>query len=106
MNSGNAIHLWYCKNITITGNHAERHRDGIYLEFVDNSVVENNHVINNLRYGLHFMFSDNDQYINNRFLSNGAGVAVMFSKTIKMVNNEFSNNWGSSSYGLLLKRYY
>jgi nitrous oxidase accessory protein len=103
MNSGNAIHLWYSKNINISGNHAEGHRDGIYLEFVDNSTVENNHVIDNLRYGLHFMFSDNNRYLNNRFISNGAGVAVMFSKTILMENNEFSDNWGSSSYGLLLK---
>jgi len=103
MNSGNAIHLWYSRNITITGNHAEGHRDGIYLEFVDNSIIENNLVIKNLRYGLHFMFSDNDRYLNNRFLSNGAGVAVMFSKTILMEKNEFANNWGSSSYGLLLK---
>ena len=103
MNSGNAIHLWYCKNITIAENHAEGHRDGIYLEFVDNSRIENNYVIDNLRYGLHFMFSDNDHYLYNRFISNGAGVAVMFSKTIRMEKNEFSDNWGSSSYGLLLK---
>ena len=103
MNSGNAIHLWYCKNIVITGNHAEGHRDGIYLEFVDNSIVENNTVVDNLRYGLHFMFSDNDQYLKNRFESNGAGVAVMFSKFIRMEDNDFIDNWGSAAYGLLLK---
>ena len=103
MNTGNAIHLWYCNNIVVDGNHAEGHRDGIYLEFVDNSSVENNTVINNLRYGLHFMFSDNDRYLNNRFISNGAGVAVMFSRDIWMENNDFANNWGSASYGLLLK---
>jgi len=103
MNSGNAIHLWYCKNILVIGNHVEGHRDGIYLEFVDNSTVKNNYVVDNLRYGLHFMFSDNDLYLNNKFVSNGAGVAVMFSKTIRMTGNEFSDNWGSSSYGLLLK---
>jgi len=103
MNSGNAIHLWYCKNILVIGNHAEGHRDGIYLEFVDNSIVKENYVIDNLRYGLHFMFSDHDLYLNNKFVSNGAGVAVMYSKRISMRENEFSDNWGSSSYGLLLK---
>ena len=103
MNSGNAIHLWYCRNIRILGNHAEGHRDGIYLEFVDSSSVESNTVVDNIRYGLHFMFSDNDQYMANRFESNGAGVAVMFSKYIKMEDNEFTDNWGSSAYGLLLK---
>jgi len=103
MNSGNAIHLWYSPRNLIEGNHAEGHRDGIYLEFVDNSTVKNNLVENNLRYGLHFMFSDNDNYMDNTFVSNGAGVAVMFSKNILMENNNFMDNWGGSSYGLLLK---
>ncbi len=103
MSSGNAIHLWYCKNIKVLNNHVEGHRDGIYLEFVDHSNVEDNMVINNIRYGLHFMFSDNDSYINNQFTSNSAGVAVMFSKNILMSHNIFSKNWGSASYGLLLK---
>jgi len=102
-NSGNAIHLWYCKNIIIEDNYAEGHRDGIYLEFVDDSRVARNTVFRNLRYGLHFMYSDHDLYLENRFEQNGAGVAVMFSKYIEMVSNEFLNNWGSSSYGLLLK---
>ncbi|MCK5067649.1 MAG: nitrous oxide reductase family maturation protein NosD [Bacteroidales bacterium] len=103
MNSGNAIHLWYSSRNLIEGNHAEGHRDGIYLEFVDNSTVKNNLVENNLRYGLHFMFSDDDYYQGNTFVSNGAGVAVMFSKNIRMEDNDFLDNWGSSSYGLLLK---
>jgi nitrous oxidase accessory protein len=103
MNSGNAIHLWYSSRNLIEGNHAEGHRDGIYLEFVDNSTVKNNLVENNLRYGLHFMFSDDDHYQGNTFVSNGAGVAVMFSKNIQMVDNDFMDNWGSFSYGLLLK---
>lgn len=103
MSSGNAIHLWYCKKIKVIGNQAKNHRDGIYLEFVDNSIVQNNIVENNIRYGLHFMFSDHDEYRGNIFRSNGAGVAVMFSKFIKMQDNQFEFNWGSASYGLLLK---
>ena len=103
MSSGNAIHLWYCKNILVENNQARNHRDGIYLEFVDNSIVKNNIVADNIRYGLHFMFSDHDEYQGNTFRSNGAGVAVMFSKYIKMQNNHFEFNWGSASYGLLLK---
>jgi len=52
------------------------------------------------------MFSDNDDYLNNKFKSNGAGVAVMFSHEIIMNNNKFEKNWGASSYGLLLKEIY
>lgn len=106
MSSGNAIHLWYCKNIEISGNHVSHHRDGIYFEFVDKSLVKNNISEDNLRYGLHFMFSNDDDYFHNTFRRNGAGVAVMFSKVINMWENNFENNWGKSSYGLLLKEIY
>lgn len=106
MSSGNAIHLWYCKNIQVKDNRVEHHRDGIYLEFADQSVISNNISAHNLRYGLHFMFSNQDVYTNNIFKANGAGVAVMFSKNIQMSNNSFEDNWGPASYGLLLKEIY
>ncbi len=106
MSSGNAIHLWYCKNISIVGNTVSHHRDGIYLEFVDESFISGNTSTNNLRYGLHFMFSDRDEYTHNVFKANGAGAAVMFSRDIIMRNNLFENNWGTASYALLLKEIY
>lgn len=104
--SGNAIHLWYSDSMHIEGNVAMNHRDGIYLEFVKSSYIKNNISKGNLRYGLHFMFSDFNQYVGNRFEQNGAGVAVMFSKEIRMEQNHFVQNWGTASYGLLLKEIY
>jgi nitrous oxidase accessory protein len=104
--AGNAIHLWYCKRIRIEGNLVEGHRDGIYFEFVDSSTVYRNVSRYNLRYGLHFMFSNYDEYVANEFRQNGAGVAVMFSKQIRMEENLFTHNWGRASYGLLLKEIY
>ncbi|MBL7863027.1 MAG: nitrous oxide reductase family maturation protein NosD [Cyclobacteriaceae bacterium] len=100
---GNGIHLWKCDHITINNNRIRGHRDGIYFEFVTNSLITNNYSEGNMRYGLHFMFSHNDEYRNNAFTNNGAGVAVMYTKGVTMVNNTFQHNWGSSSYGLLLK---
>lgn len=102
-NSGNGIHLWYSHYIEITGNHIEQVRDGIYLEFSDHIRIAKNTSVNNVRYGLHYMFSNEDVYEYNHFENNGAGVAVMFSKQIKMIGNSFKNNWGPTSYGLLLK---
>lgn len=100
---GNGIHMWRCDDITVDGNKIEGHRDGIYFEFVTNSLIVNNISKRNLRYGLHFMFSHHDEYRGNIFQDNGAGVAVMFTKGVKMIDNTFDHNWGSSSYGLLLK---
>jgi len=100
---GNGIHLWKCDHVTISNNKASNHRDGIYFEFVTNSIIENNESRQNMRYGLHFMFSHNNEYRNNSFIENGAGVAVMYTTGVKMINNLFEKNWGSSAYGLLLK---
>lgn len=102
-NSGNGIQLWHSKNVIIEHNHVEHVRDGIYLEFSDDCLIKNNVSSENLRYGLHFMFSNDDTYQNNTFEKNGAGVAVMFSKKIKMLYNTFKDNWGTASYGMLLK---
>lgn len=104
--SGNGIHLWHCDSMEIAGNEVTGMRDGIYLEFVDNSNVNNNYTHHNVRYGLHFMFSNHDAYTDNKFEQNGAGVAVMFSKWIVMKRNHFYKNWGTASYGLLLKEIY
>jgi len=102
-NSGNGIQLWYSHNVIIDNNYITNVRDGIYLEFADDCQITCNESTENIRYGLHFMFSNNDIYEANTFRKNGAGVAVMFSKGIKMYDNLFIENWGTASYGMLLK---
>ena len=101
--SGNGIHIWKCNNINIADNEISGHRDGIYFEFVIKTFITGNFSHNNLRYGLHFMFSDSNSYRNNTFRENGAGVAVMYTKNIEMTGNRFEDNWGTASYGILLK---
>ena len=76
--SGNGIHAWQCNSVKITNNSVAGHRDGIYFEFVKSSLIEGNTSAGNHRYGLHFMFSDDDQYRQNIFKNNGSGVAVMW----------------------------
>lgn len=102
-NSGNGIQLFYCKGVEVRGNTVQNVRDGIYLEFSDNIKISHNLSKNNLRYGLHFMFSNHNVYDYNTFENNGAGVAVMFSKFVDMNHNIFKENWGTAAFGLLLK---
>jgi len=103
LQSGNGIHCWKSDSMRIIGNDISGHRDGIYFEFVTHSVIWRNDSHNNIRYGLHFMFSNDDAYITNIFRKNGAGVAVMFSHGVRMFHNFFEENWGDAAYGLLLK---
>jgi nitrous oxidase accessory protein len=101
--SGNGIHCWKCDSLQIIHNIISGHRDGIYFEFVTNSIIWRNISTHNIRYGLHFMFSHNDAYISNIFENNEAGVSVMFTHGVKMFNNFFRDNWGDGAFGLLLK---
>lgn len=101
--TGNGIHLWKSDHITIHKNAIGGHRDGIYFEFVTKSVVSENQSHGNIRYGLHFMFSHDDDYLNNTFKNNGSGAAVMYTKGVRMIGNHFEDNWGSATYALLLK---
>ncbi len=101
--AGNAIHLWNSREVAIHGNRVSGHRDGIYLEFARQARIAGNESAGNLRYGLHFMFSDSAEYRDNDFRRNGAGVAVMYSRHVRMVGNRFEDNQGQAAFGLLLK---
>ena len=100
---GNGIHLWRSRDVVLVANQVDHHRDGIYFEFVTGALVRGNTVRGSTRYGLHFMRSDSCRYERNRFAGNGAGVAVMYSRWVHIVDNDFERNWGSAAYGLLLK---
>lgn len=102
-NSGNGIHLWYTKNVKVINNYVSGHRDGLYFEFVEGAFIRGNKSENNIRYGIHFMYSDNCRYERNTFRYNGGGVAVMYTSDVEIVHNRFADNWGSSAYGMLLK---
>ena len=101
--TGNAIHCFKCDSMLVACNNVSGHRDGIYFEFVTHSLIRQNTSEKNMRYGLHFMSSHFNTYIANTFRNNGAGVAVMYTHNVRMVNNIFEMNTGEASYGLLLK---
>jgi nitrous oxidase accessory protein len=103
ISSANGIHCWKTDNMLITNNDISGHRDGIYFEFVTNSTIRGNKSHQNARYGLHFMFSHDNAFIQNEFTNNGAGVAVMYSHGVSMIRNLFAENWGAASYGILMK---
>jgi nitrous oxidase accessory protein len=101
--SGNGIHLWTSRDVTIADNRIRGYRDGIYFEFVRASTARDNESTGNIRYGLHFMYSDSCHYLRNAFRRNGSGVAVMYAHAVEMTDNHFEDNWGAAAYGLLLK---
>ena len=77
-------------------------RDGVYFSFVDRTDVRDND-IEGVRYGLHYMYSDENRFEGNVFRDNAAGAALMYSKGIVLRHNQFLANQGHRSYGVLLQ---
>lgn len=101
--NGNGVHLWHSPNAQVLRNRITGQRDGVYFEFSDGAVAIGNESVGNVRYGLHFMFSNDCRYEDNAFARNGAGVAVMYSHHVTMRENRFLHAKGAAAYGLLLK---
>jgi nitrous oxidase accessory protein len=98
---GNGIHLWKSRRIEVVGNDIRGTRDGIYFSFTNDTHVADNHV-SQVRYGLHYMYSDRNRFERNTFIDNAAGSALMFSRGIVLRQNRFLANRSERAYGLLL----
>jgi nitrous oxidase accessory protein len=98
---GDGIRLWYSSGCRLIGNQIERSRDLIIWYSADTTVEDN--VVRTSRYGLHYMYSNNNVFRRNRFEDNQVGAAIMYSRGIELRENAFSFSRGPSAYGLLLK---
>ncbi len=98
---GDAIRLWYSPNCLIDQNTAHDARD-LVVWFSHDVHVTNNRV-SRCRYGLHFMYCDNNEIRGNELEDNSVGTYLMFSRNLRLLGNTFANNRGSSGYGVGLK---
>jgi nitrous oxidase accessory protein len=98
---GDGIRLWYSSGCRLGANHVERSRD-VIIWYSSGTIVEDN-VVRTSRYGLHYMYSNDNVFRHNRFEDNQVGAAIMYSRGIELNENAFSFSNGPSAYGLLLK---
>lgn len=98
---GDSIRLWYSSGCRLIGNHIERSRD-LIIWYSSNTQVEDNFVHAG-RYGLHYMYSNDNVFRRNRFEDNQVGAAIMYSRGIELTENSFSFSNGVAAYGILLK---
>jgi nitrous oxidase accessory protein len=84
------------------GNEIVDVRDGFYIQSSSHGQIAGN-VARDLRYGLHYMFSDDNLFEDNLFENGAAGTALMYSKRITFRRNRFLHNRGFASVGLLFK---
>ena len=99
---GSGIHVWNTDGFTLTRNEIVATRDGIYVQSSTHGLVRGN-TARDLRYGLHYMYSDDNVFEDNTFENGAAGSALMYSRRITFRRNRFLHNRGFASVGLLLK---
>lgn len=99
---GSGIHVWNTDGFTLLRNEIVATRDGMYVQSSSHGFVQGN-TARDLRYGLHYMFSDDNVFEDNTFENSAAGAALMYSRRITFRRNRFIRNRGFASVGLLFK---
>ncbi|HSF40928.1 MAG TPA: nitrous oxide reductase family maturation protein NosD [Thermoanaerobaculia bacterium] len=116
--------------VRVLGNHVvgkdlplPRRGDGIRLQDAAGSLVEGNTIqdsrdlaiwqshrcvvrknrVRGGRYGLHYMYCDDNVFEDNVFEDNHTGGAIMYSRRLELRRNRFTGSRGPSAYGLLIK---
>jgi nitrous oxidase accessory protein len=99
---GSGIHVWNTDGFTLLDNDIVDVRDGVYIQSSPHGVIRRNRA-HDLRYGLHYMNSDDNIFEDNVFENGDAGTAIMYSRRLVFRRNQFLRNRGFASVGLLLK---
>jgi len=99
---GSGIHLWNSQGFRLERNIIKDVRDGFYVQSSAGGIIRGNRV-SEIRFGLHYVFSDDNLFEDNIFEDGAAGAALMYSRRIIFRRNQFLRNRGFASVGLLLK---
>jgi nitrous oxidase accessory protein len=79
----------------------ERSRD--FAIWQSNGCLARRNQVRGCRYGLHYMYCDDNVFDDNVFADNQTGGAIMYSRRLTLRRNRFSGARGPSAYGLLIK---
>jgi nitrous oxidase accessory protein len=99
---GSGIHVWNTERFVLERNDVRDARDGFYIQSSPGGILRGN-VASELRYGVHYMFSDDNVFEDNTFRDSAAGAVLMYSRRIEFRRNRFLHNRGFASVGLLFK---
>ena len=100
---GDGITLWNAEDAVVRGNTIEHSRDGIFMSFGANVLIDRNRVLDS-RYALHNMFGLDLFVAENTFEDNLSGAVLMYGGPVLLLRNEISGSSSpSTGFGVLLK---
>ena len=100
---GDGVTLWNAEDAVVRGNTIEHARDGIFMSFGANVLIDRNRVLDS-RYALHNMFGLDLFVAENTFEGNLSGAVLMYGGPVLLLRNEISGSSSpSTGFGVLLK---
>ncbi|MCO5158123.1 MAG: nitrous oxide reductase family maturation protein NosD [Aquamicrobium sp.] len=96
--AGNGVHLWNAPGAKVIGNDISKGRDGIATMASKHNVFSGNR-FSNMRFAIHYMYTNDSEISGNVSTGNSVGYAIMFSDRLTVTRN-ISN--GDRDHGLLL----
>lgn len=88
---GNGVQIWNAPGAIVEKNHIRFGRDGIFVTTSKKNIFRNNR-FTDLRFGVHYMYTNASEISGNVSQGNHIGYAIMFSKRIKVIGNESRND--------------
>ena len=98
---GDGIRLWASNDALVERNVVHRTRD-VVIYFSHGLIFRENRVTDG-RYGLHYMYSNNNVFERNEFVRNDVASFIMYSSDIVLRDNVFAQASGRSGFGVGLK---
>lgn len=87
MNSrGNGIYVWNAPGTLVERNQIRYGRDGIFANASRENIFRDN-VMRDLRFAVHFMYTNMSEVTGNASIGNHLGYAIMFSNRVQLVGN-------------------
>jgi nitrous oxidase accessory protein len=99
---GSGIHVWNTTGFIVVDNEIVDTRDGFYIQSSSRGYIRGNRA-HDLRYGLHYMYSDDNVFEDNLFENTAAATVLMYSRHITFRRNRLLHNRGYASVGILFK---
>ncbi len=95
---GNGVHLWNTPGTIVAGNDIRFGRDGIFVTTSEQNAFRGNR-FRDLRFAVHYMYTNQSEVSGNLSLGNHLGYALMFSTGLDLLDNVSS---GDRDHGIML----